>query len=75
MVKSRELRLWEGFPVVLAYSAEKGLFSYDKASRYLRKPSDKANFTSLVVLSLAVYKFFNLKFTWADKFYKLLSNF
>ncbi len=74
MAKSRQLRLWEGFPVVLAYSAEKGLFSYDKTNRYLKKPSTKANYTSLVVLSLAVYKFFNLKFAWADKLYKLFSN-
>ena len=73
MVKSRDLRLWEGFPVVLASSAEKGLFNYDKVSRYLKKPFDKSYLASLVVLSLALYKFFNLKFPWADKFYNSLS--
>lgn len=73
MAKSRDLRLWEGFPVVLANSAENGLFDYNKASQYLKKPSDRANLASLLVLSLVVYKFFSLKFSWADKFYKLLS--
>lgn len=73
MVKSRDLRLWEGFPVVLAHSAEKGLFNYDKVVWYFKKPFDKSYFSSLVAMSLAVYKFFNLKFSWADAFYKSLS--
>lgn len=74
IVKSRDLRLWEGFPVVLANSAERGLFNYDKVKRYLKKSFDKSYFASLTVLSLALYKFFNLKFTWADDFYKSLSS-
>ena len=73
MVKSRDLRLWEGLPLVLANSAEKGLFNYDKVNWYLKKPFDKSHLASLVVLSLALYKFFNLKFSWADKFYYSLS--
>jgi hypothetical protein len=74
MVKSHDLRLWEGFPVVLANSAEKGLFNYDKVNWYLKKPFDKSYLASLMVLSLTVYRFFNLKFPWAEKFYKSLSN-
>ncbi|MBN1913207.1 MAG: hypothetical protein JW788_02285 [Candidatus Omnitrophica bacterium] len=73
MVKSHDLRLWEGFPVVLANSAEKGLFNYDKVNRYFKKPLDKSYFVSLVVMSLALYKFFNLQFSWANKFHKTLS--
>lgn len=73
MVKSRNLRLWEGFPVVLANSAEKGLFNYDKVSWYLKKPFDKSHLVSLMVMSLALYKFFGLKFSWSDKFYYSLS--
>src|SRR3989338_6996430 len=67
MVKSRDLRLWEGFAVVLANTAEKGLFNYDKVKWYLKKPFDKLHLASLVSLSLAVYRFFNLKFSWADE--------
>lgn len=74
VVKSRDLRLWEGFPLVLANSAEKGLFNQDKVNYYLKKPFDNSCFASLVVLSLALYKFFNLKFSWADEFYKSLSS-
>ncbi|MBU0709993.1 MAG: hypothetical protein KJ793_04695 [Candidatus Omnitrophica bacterium] len=73
MVKSRDLRLWEGFPVVLVNSAEKGLFNYEKVKRYLKKPFDKSYLASLMAVSLALYKFFNLKFPWADKFYNSLS--
>lgn len=74
MVKSRDLRLWEGFPVVLANSAEKGLFNYDKVNRYLKKPFNKSYLALLMVMSLALYKFFNLKFSWANEFYKSLSD-
>ena len=73
MVKSRDLRLWEGFPVVLANSAEKGLFNYDKVKWYLKKPCDKSYLVSLMVMSLALYRFFNLEFPWADKLYNSLS--
>jgi hypothetical protein len=73
MVKSGDLRLWEGFPVVLANSAEKGAFSNDMVKRYLKKPSDRSFFSSLVVVALAVYRFFSLKFSWADTLYGSLS--
>lgn len=74
MVKTKDLRLWEGFPVVLANSAEKGLFDYEKVNLYLKKPVDKACLTELLALSLALYKFFNLKFTWTDGLYKSLAD-
>lgn len=74
MVKSTEPRLWEGFPVVLANSAEKGLFNYVAVNSYLKKLSERAQLSSLMVMSLALYKFFNLKFSWADDFYKSFSN-
>lgn len=74
MVKSRDLRLWEGFPVVLANAAEKGLFNYEKVKWHLKKPFDKLYLVSLMKMSLAVYKFFNLRFPWADKYYKSLPN-
>lgn len=73
MVKSKDLRLWEGFPVVLANSAEKGLFDYDKLNWHLKEPLDRTRSVSLLTMSLALYKFFNLKFPWADKVYKLLA--
>ena len=35
LVKSQDFRLWEGFPEVLAFSAEMKLFDYDKTKAYL----------------------------------------
>lgn len=72
VVKSKDLRLWEGFPVVLANSAERGLFNYEMTKSYLKKPFDKSYLGALMVLSLALYKSLNLKFSWSDKFYKSL---
>ena len=74
VVKSRDLRLWEGFPVVLANSAEKGLFNYEEVDGYLKTRFDKQCLTSLLEMSPAVYQFFNLRFSWSDEFYKSLSN-
>jgi hypothetical protein len=73
MVKSRDSRLWEGFAIVLANTAERGLLNYEKVKWYLKNSSDKAYLALLVSLSLAVYRFFNLKFSWAAELQNLLS--
>jgi hypothetical protein len=73
MVKSKDLRLWEGFPVVLVNSAEKGLFNYEMVKSHLKKSSNKSCLDSLMSMSLALYKALKLKFSWADRFYKSLS--
>ena len=67
VVKSRDLRLWEGFPVLLANSAEKGLFDYSKVKGYLT-PTETMNLDSVMIMSLALYSVLNLQFSWADKF-------
>lgn len=72
MVKSKDMRLWEGFPVVLANSAEKGLFNPERVNGYLKHPLDRSYFTSLLVLSLALYKSLGLKFSWAADLYQAL---
>jgi hypothetical protein len=74
LVESHDLRLWEGFPVVLANSAEKGLFDYDEVEEHLKSHSDKLNLGLLVLYSLALYKTLGLKFTWWDKLYALFGN-
>lgn len=72
VVKSKDLRLWHGFPVILVNSAEKGLFNYDMIKRYLKKHFDKSCLDTLMMVSLALYKVLKLKFSWADKLYKSL---
>lgn len=74
LVKSQNPRLWEGFPVVLANSAEKGLFDYNKTQGYLKGSSDKLHLGLLVALSLALYKTLSLKFSWANTLYRHLNN-
>lgn len=71
--KSKDLRLWEGFPVVLANTAERGLFNYVRAVKHLRAQSDKSCLVSLLIMSLAVYRFFNLRFSWSEELYKSFS--
>jgi len=73
VVRSKELRLWEGFPVVLANGAERGLFDYDSVLGHLKgKPSERNNLLSLLAMSLALYRALHLKFSWATKLYRSL---
>lgn len=73
MVKSRDMRLWEGFPVVLANAAEKRLFDYNKTKQRLKNTSDKSCLDLLMLVSLALYKSVGLKFAWQGRLLKALS--
>ena len=44
VVKSGDLRLWEGFPVMLAHSVRERLFSYDAVVKHLKTSSNKRVF-------------------------------
>jgi len=74
VVQSKDLRFWEGFPVVLAAGAEKRLFNYDKTAAALKKPSDKSLLATLTAMSLALYKNLNMKFSWTDSLYDSLTS-
>lgn len=74
VVKSKELRLWEGFPVMMANAAGKGLFDYDKLKAYLKTQSEKKYLFDLVLMSLAFYEDVGLKFTWQDKLLNLMDH-
>jgi len=67
VVKAGDLRMWEGFPVLLANSLEKGLFDERAVEKYFRAMSDKTYFRSLVTMSLALYKYLRLEFSWVHK--------
>lgn len=73
MVKSKNLRLWEGFPVVLANSLEKNLFNYESARNHLKKPLERSCLNLLVAMSLALYAVLKLKFSWVAALYKKLA--
>lgn len=73
VAKSGDFRLWEGFPVVLANSAEKGLFNYENVMRQLKQPLDKLKLNVLLAMSLALYNVLELKFSWAKRLLSLLT--
>lgn len=69
VVKSKEDRLWEGFPLLLANSLKENLFDYKAAQMCLRGSPDKENLRALVMMSLALYKYLGLEFSYADNLY------
>jgi hypothetical protein len=66
VVRSRELRLWEGFPVLLMNSVEKGLFNYAETKKLL-EPAERSTLDHLLLMSFVLYKTLDLKFSWASK--------
>jgi hypothetical protein len=70
VIVSRDKRLWEGFPVMLANSLEKGLFDYERAQSLLEEPREKNLFHNLVMMSLALYDYLQLELSFADKLHK-----
>jgi hypothetical protein len=55
VVKSRELRLWEAFPLLLARSSRDGRFSYPEVGSRL-KGAEREDLDSLVRASYALYR-------------------
>ncbi|OGW77184.1 MAG: hypothetical protein A3J52_02010 [Omnitrophica bacterium RIFCSPHIGHO2_02_FULL_49_9] len=73
LVKSRDLRFWEGFPAVLAFSAEMQMFRYEKTAARFSDTLDKLYFGFLTAMSLALYQALGLKFSWAKGLYETLN--
>ena len=71
VVKNDELRLWEGFPVLLVHSAEKGLFNYT-AVRSRLTSAEQETLNQLLLMSLVLYKTLGLRFSWTTKLYHQL---
>ena len=69
VVKSKDMRLWEGFPLLLANSLERGLFDYKVSEMHLRGVFDKNHFQNLMLMSLALYKHLKLTLPNAKKLY------
>ncbi|MEE8319220.1 MAG: hypothetical protein V3R44_00865 [bacterium] len=74
VVKSRDTRLWEGFPVLLANVAENYPFSFERVEQLLTQKELREQFHQLVLLSLAVYAAYQLTFSWSNQLKKNLSN-
>jgi hypothetical protein len=73
VVKSGDTRLWEGFPALLANAADRYQFVPDQVEQQLPGKETRNNYRHLLVLSSALYSFFNLSFSWNEKLLKSFS--
>ncbi len=67
VVKSNDTRLWEGFPVLLANAGESYQFSSDLVERLLSTEELQEQYHRLLLLSVAVYDYYHLSFSWLNK--------
>ncbi len=68
VVRTRNGRYWEGFPVLVANAAKEGVFDYGVVASYLKGHDLKDRLKSLLLLSLAVYELNGLQFGGVRKF-------
>lgn len=69
VIKSKDSRLWEGFPLLLANSLEKNLFDYRTVQTHLRKVFERNYLKNLIAMSLALYKYLKLKVPHGEDIY------
>ena len=74
VVKSKDTRLWEGFPVLLVNAAKDFRFAYERILEHLNNKEQRRRFTSLLQLSIALYDFYHLSFSWTKPLKEMLSN-
>jgi len=73
VVKSKDTRLWEGFPVLLANAARDYNFDYNQVQQSLTK-KEQQDFRTLLLLSLALFQHYHLSFAWSNRLKKAFSN-
>lgn len=73
VVRSKNMRLWEGFPVLLVNANKKGGFDYNTVVSLLENDEEKSTFSHLVLLSLSLYRYLHLKFNWVSDLSNRLS--
>jgi hypothetical protein len=74
VVKSRDARYWEGFPVLLANAAKDESFNYLQVEKFLKDTTQKDDLKELYLVSLALYQFNKLHFDWTKKFENALTD-
>ena len=74
VVRSRDVRLWEGFPVLVANAAQTYSFDLGQVLDKFSNKEEKENLHVLMLLSLAMYQYHHLSFYWANQFHKSLSD-
>jgi hypothetical protein len=74
VVKSRDLRYWEGFPVLLATAIEDFEFSPEFVEQLLDTKTQKYHFHNLLILSSSLFAQYHISSPWLRKFKGTLSN-
>lgn len=74
VVKSKNPRLWQGFPVMLANSEERNIFDYSRVLSFLKARDERDHFHRLLLVSYALYKIQNLKSTWVSDLDKIFGS-
>lgn len=72
-IKSRDTRLWEGFPVLLVNAAKDFRFAYERILEHLEDKEQWENFHSLLQVSLTLYDIYHLSFTWTKSLKSMFS--
>lgn len=70
VVKSHDTRLWEGFPVLLANAADTYQFTSSQVEQRLSNKELKEQYHRLLLLSVAVYSYYHLSFSWLNNLKK-----
>ena len=73
-LKSGNLRFLEGFPVILANAIKHPGFDVNALLNICKSEDEKRTLMQFIILSISLYKYFHLKFWWADKMYKKMSD-
>lgn len=70
VVKSRDPRLWEGFPVMLAHAGENNNLDVHQMLSLMNNQNERETMRRLVFMSIALYKILGLIFFWTKKLIK-----
>jgi len=73
VVKSHDIRFWEGFPVLLANAAESYQFLPEQVRQQLTGKEQKYHFHRLMLLAGSLFSLYHLSFSWWNKLKKGLS--
>lgn len=73
VVKRKDTRIWEGFPVLLINAAKDFRFGYEQVLKHLDNKEQRKTFHSLLQVSLALYNLYHLAFSWTRPLKEMLS--
>jgi len=73
MVKSDDVRLFEGFPVVLLNAFERSSFNQKEVESYLSTAEEKKKLKELLLITLVLFEYFEVRTGWKNEYSGSLS--